>query len=81
MIDYKNCYKIIATVEINLQYSDAYYNMGVAYAKKDQLDESIKSLQKALELNPNDDKSHFALGVIYQAKRKAKVSSGKSEKP
>ncbi len=65
MIDYKNCYKIIATVEINPQYSDAYYNMGVAYAKKDQLDESIKSLQKALELNPNVRESNWFLGMAY----------------
>ena len=35
--------------EINPQYSDSYYNMGVAYAKKDQLDGAIKSLQKAFE--------------------------------
>ncbi|OOP56016.1 MAG: hypothetical protein AYP45_11515 [Candidatus Brocadia carolinensis] len=66
------------TVSINPQFSDAYYNMGVVYAKNNQIDEAIKSLQKALELNPNDDKSHFALGVIYQMKRKANLSGGKS---
>ena len=33
------------TLEINPRYSDAYYNLGVAYAK-DQLDEAVKFLQK-----------------------------------
>jgi len=69
------------TLEINPKYSDAYYNLGVAYAKKDQLDEAIKLLQKALEYNPDDYKSHFALGVIYQAKRKAKESGIEEKSP
>lgn len=64
--------RVKGTLEINPKYADAYYNLGIAYAKNNQYDNAIKSLEKTLEINPNDYKVHFALGVIYQAKWKAK---------
>ena len=43
----------------------AYYNLGLAYAKKGQMDEAIRVFQTTLKLDPREAKARLNLGLIY----------------
>ena len=42
-----------------------FFNLGYLYLEKGALDESISCLQKSLEFNPSDSKTHTLLGQVY----------------
>ncbi|MCP4264551.1 MAG: tetratricopeptide repeat protein, partial [Candidatus Brocadiaceae bacterium] len=48
--------------------------LGIAYAKKGDMENAIYKLRKAIEINPDNPDAHFALGIIYRAKWKTKES-------
>lgn len=42
-----------------------FFNLGYLYLEKSALEESISCLQKSLEFNPSDSKTHTLLGQVY----------------
>src|SRR5262249_22849508 len=58
----------IATLEDSLKIKpneEAYIRLGVAYSKKNTLDEAARAYQRAIEINPNTPAAHSGLGSIY----------------
>jgi tetratricopeptide (TPR) repeat protein len=49
-------------LEINPDYLNAHYNVGIALFQKGQLDEPIAVFQKAVKINPNSYIIRFNLG-------------------
>jgi len=47
--------------------ADSYFNRGVAYYDKGQLDLAISDYSKAIEINPRYAKAYYSRGVSYYA--------------
>lgn len=45
--------------------SAMHYNMGVLFTETGKFDRAVKEFERALELDPNDQKSHYNLGYIF----------------
>ena len=52
-------------------YTSAYYNRGVGYGRKGELDKEIADFTEALRLNPKHFDAHYYRGVAY-GKKEAK---------
>ena len=80
----KGCGMSVAKgMEIKPNDAKAHYYLGIAYNKKDAVDEAISELQKAIAIDPTDGRSYYFLGVAYDKKglaRQAKEAYRKSEK-
>eukprot|EP01117_Protostelium_nocturnum_P012041 TRINITY_DN4408_c0_g1_i1.p1 TRINITY_DN4408_c0_g1~~TRINITY_DN4408_c0_g1_i1.p1 ORF type:complete len:672 (-),score=57.26 TRINITY_DN4408_c0_g1_i1:1284-3053(-) len=50
----------------NFQYSDAYYNLGVAYAEMGKKEESIIHYQLCVHFNPKCFEAYNNMGVLYK---------------
>ena len=48
----------------------AHYNLGIAYKNLDQLDQAVKSLEKAVELEPENMDMRVTLGNVYNRQRR-----------
>ena len=60
--------------------SDCYYNLGVAYTKKQQYADAEASFQKATELSPNSGEVYAGLANLYNAQKKFDLAQQASEK-
>jgi Tfp pilus assembly protein PilF len=60
--------------------SDCYYNLGVAYAKKQQYDLAETSFQKAIELAPNSGDAYTGLANVYNATKQFDLAQQASVK-
>ena len=60
--------------------SDCYYNLGVAYSKKQQFGEAEASFKKATELAPNSADAHTGLANVYNAQKKFDLAQQASAK-
>lgn len=60
--------------------SDCYYNLGVAYAKKQQYAEAETSFQKAIELAPNSGDAYTGLANVYNATKRFDLAQEASSK-
>ncbi len=47
------------------QTANMHYNLGVFYTKNKEYTRAVAEFEKALELRPDDDYSHFNIGYIY----------------
>ena len=47
------------------QTANMHYNLGVFYTKNKEYTRAVAEFEKALELKPDDDYSHFNIGYIY----------------
>ena len=61
----KYCKKAL---EIDFNYADAHYNLGVAYAVKGLWDEAIEGFKEAIRSKPDYALAHYNLGVAYAVK-------------
>nr|MBF0220768.1 tetratricopeptide repeat protein [Desulfobulbaceae bacterium] len=50
----------------NTDNADLFYLLSVAYSRIDQIDKAIASLQKAIELDPEESKYYQHLGFLYE---------------
>ena len=53
-------------LEINPDYAEAYYNMGIALKDNGDLDAAIDSYKKALEIKPDYVGAYFNTGNILK---------------
>jgi tetratricopeptide (TPR) repeat protein len=60
--------------------SDCYYNLGVAYSKKQQYAEAEASFKKATELAPNSGDAYTGLANVYNAQKKFDLAQQASAK-
>jgi Tfp pilus assembly protein PilF len=60
--------------------SDCYYNLGVAYAKKQQFDVAETSFKKAIELAPNSGDAYTGLANVYNATKRFDLAQQASAK-
>jgi tetratricopeptide (TPR) repeat protein len=60
--------------------SDCYYNLGVAYSKKQQFAEAEASFQKAIELAPSNGDAYTGLANVYNAQKKFDLAAAASAK-
>ena len=60
--------------------SDCYYNLGVAYAKKQQFDTAETSFKKAIELAPNSGDAFTGLANVYNATKRFDLAQQASAK-
>jgi tetratricopeptide (TPR) repeat protein len=55
-------------IQLNPQYSEAYYNRGVVHFNRNQLDMAIADYTKAVELKPEYAEAYNYRGIAYRAK-------------
>lgn len=60
--------------------SDCYYNLGVAYSKRQQFGEAEASFRKATELAPNSADAYTGLANVYNAQKKFDLAQQASAK-
>jgi Tfp pilus assembly protein PilF len=60
--------------------SDCYYNLGVAYSKRQQYAEAETSFRKATELAPNSADAYTGLANVYNAQKKFDLAQQASAK-
>jgi tetratricopeptide (TPR) repeat protein len=61
---------------INTASSAIFFNLGFLYLDRGAAEESISCLQKSLEFNPSDPKTHTLLGQVYMQKGMDKEANG-----
>lgn len=59
---------------------DCYYNLGVAYANKQQYDQSEAAYKKAIEIKPDNADAYSGLANIYNAQKKFDLAVEASKK-
>ena len=60
--------------------SDCYYNLGVAYARKQQYDKAEEAFKKVIELKPTSAEAYSGLANIYNAQKKFDLAVPASQK-
>ncbi len=74
----KNYYKAVEYFEkikeINSNFSDAYYNLGIVYKTIDQIDKSIENYIECIKINPSKYQAYNNLGNIYKDQRKIEMA-------
>jgi superkiller protein 3 len=71
--DYKEAVVFLKkAIELNPEFSEAYYNLGISYERLGKHKDAIKILRKTIELSPDDPNAYYALGYAYYQKKKYK---------
>lgn len=52
-------------LEINPDFAEAYFNMGISYNEKDKKGKAIRCYKKAIEINPDYVKAYYNMGQAY----------------
>jgi len=55
-------------VEINPEYAEAHFNLGLSYYRKGMYDEAIAAFNRAIEINPEYTKAHNNVAILYYHK-------------
>ncbi|MCE1248072.1 MAG: tetratricopeptide repeat protein [Firmicutes bacterium] len=78
MMDQRVANEAIAQIQETIQAANGaiFFNLGYLYLEKGALDESISCLQKSLEFNPGDAKTHTLLGQVYMQKGQDNEATG-----
>jgi len=72
--------------DLNSNFPQNHYNLGVAYYKNEDYEKSIESLKKAISLDKNIADAYYTIGLAYQeiagkAAKKLEKSDSNKEKP
>ena len=71
--EYKEAIELLKkAIELNPEFSEAYYNLGISYERLGKHKDAIKMLKKTIELSPDDPNAYYALGYAYYQKKKYK---------
>jgi tetratricopeptide (TPR) repeat protein len=66
--DYDGAIKNLeASIELDCNVFETYYNLGVAYIEARQFDKAVCSLEKALKLNPRYAESYYSLAIAKES--------------
>lgn len=57
-------------IDLDKNYFDAYFNLGLVYNKQKRLNDSIKMAEKATEISPRDYKGYLLKGMSYRKQKK-----------
>lgn len=52
-------------IDINPELSEAYYNLGVAYSKKEEIETAVTYYEKAIAIDPEFTEAYYGLGFLY----------------
>jgi tetratricopeptide (TPR) repeat protein len=61
---------------IDPEYSDAYYNLGLAYCRFSRPDDALEAYLAAVRINPLDASAQNDLGVLYYSQGKTLLAKG-----
>jgi tetratricopeptide (TPR) repeat protein len=61
-------------IDLNPDFAEAYYNLGVAYEELGKHEDSVETLKKAIRLTPENANAHYALGYAYYQLKRYKES-------
>ena len=61
-------------IDLNPDFAEAYYNLGIAYEELGQHEDSVETLKKAIQLTPENANAHYALGYAYYRLKRYKES-------
>lgn len=67
--------------DIDPNYAETHYNLGIAYYQKKDYEKSIKSLSEAVKLNPNISDAYYTMGVIYEDMALTEIEKNKDKNP
>ena len=71
--DYKEAIEFLEkAIELNPEFSEAYYNLGISYERLGKHKDAIEMLKKTIELSPDNPNAYYALGYAYYQKKKYK---------
>ncbi len=71
--DYKEAIVFLKkAIELNPEFSEAYYNLGVSYERLGNHKDAIEMLKKTIDLSPGNPNAYYALGYAYYQKKKYK---------
>ena len=59
-------------IDLNPEFSEAYYNLGICYEQLGDHKDAIEMFKKTIELSPDSANAYYALGYAYYQKRKYK---------
>jgi Flp pilus assembly protein TadD len=60
--------------------ADCFYNLGIAYSKKGQMNEAEGAFKKSIELNPNNAEAYSGLANVYNQQKKFDQAIAMSQK-
>jgi len=63
-----------AAIDIAPDNAEAYYNLGIVYAKQGKLDLAVESYQATININPDYEKTHYNLGNAYGRQDKSDLA-------
>jgi tetratricopeptide (TPR) repeat protein len=58
--------RLKAINDLEPELANNHYNLGVAYSKKEDYENSIKSFKKAIKLNPKFSNSYYSIAVVEE---------------
>ena len=71
--EYKEAIEFLKkAIELNPEFSEAYYNLGISYERLGKHKDAIEMLKKTIELSPDNPNAYYALGYVYYQKKKYK---------
>ena len=71
--DYKEAIGFLKkAIELNSEFSEAYYNLGISYERLGKHKDAIEMFKKTIELSPDNPNPYYALGYAYYQKKKYK---------
>ncbi|MDD3419988.1 MAG: tetratricopeptide repeat protein, partial [Candidatus Gastranaerophilales bacterium] len=59
--------RLVAINDLEPNHPEVYYNLGIAYIKKEDYPHAIEALKKAVELKPDMADAYFSLGIAYES--------------